>query len=106
YIACGYFPARYKESNIIVLRKAGKSLEVLRTPRGYRPILLLNTLTTLIRSYLTSCSSRLKVDGRLSKPFDIERGAPRGTRPTLLVYLAAGSPLALASESLSLLGSR
>ncbi|RCI14153.1 hypothetical protein L249_5967, partial [Ophiocordyceps polyrhachis-furcata BCC 54312] len=94
-IACGYFPARYKESNVIVLRKAGKSLEVLRTPRGYRPISLLNTvgkrgsvsllmlditgafnyLTALIRSYFTSRSSRLKVDGRLSEPFDIERGS-------------------------------
>ncbi|RCI10689.1 hypothetical protein L249_5386, partial [Ophiocordyceps polyrhachis-furcata BCC 54312] len=76
-IACGYFPARYKESNVTVLRKAGKSLEVLRTPRGYRPISLLNTvgkLTALIRSYLTSRSSRLKVDSRLSEPFDIERG--------------------------------
>ncbi|RCI10372.1 hypothetical protein L249_4258, partial [Ophiocordyceps polyrhachis-furcata BCC 54312] len=42
-IACGYFPARYKESNVTVLRKAGKSPEVLRTPGGYRPISLLNT---------------------------------------------------------------
>ncbi|RCI11001.1 hypothetical protein L249_5433, partial [Ophiocordyceps polyrhachis-furcata BCC 54312] len=99
YIACGYFPARYKESNVIVLRKAGKSLEVLRTPGGYRPISLLNTvgkvletvlgsvsllmlditsafnyLTALIRSYLTSRSSRLKVDSCLSEPFNIERG--------------------------------
>ncbi|RCI07434.1 hypothetical protein L249_3779, partial [Ophiocordyceps polyrhachis-furcata BCC 54312] len=54
---------------------AGKSLEVLRTPRGYRLISLLNILTALIRSYLTSRSSRLKVDSRLSKPFDIERGS-------------------------------
>ncbi|RCI13476.1 hypothetical protein L249_5519 [Ophiocordyceps polyrhachis-furcata BCC 54312] len=74
YIAYSYFPARYKESNVT----AGKSLEVLQTPRGYRPISLLNIvgkLTALIRSYLTSCSSRLKVDSRLSKPFDIERGS-------------------------------
>ncbi|RCI08878.1 hypothetical protein L249_4907, partial [Ophiocordyceps polyrhachis-furcata BCC 54312] len=48
YIAYGYFPARYKESNVI--------------------------LTALIYSYLTSRSSRLKVDGCLSEPFDIERG--------------------------------
>ncbi|RCI07368.1 hypothetical protein L249_3348 [Ophiocordyceps polyrhachis-furcata BCC 54312] len=34
-----------------------------------------NYLTTLIRSYLTSYSSRLKVDGRLSEPFDIKRGS-------------------------------
>ncbi|RCI13743.1 hypothetical protein L249_8113, partial [Ophiocordyceps polyrhachis-furcata BCC 54312] len=92
---------------------AGKSLEVLRTPRGYRLISLLNTvgkrgsvsllmlditgafnyvlyskliatlnllsfppwLTALIRSYLTSRSSRLKVDGRLSEPFNIEKGS-------------------------------
>ncbi|RCI11057.1 hypothetical protein L249_7456, partial [Ophiocordyceps polyrhachis-furcata BCC 54312] len=32
-------------------------------------------LTALICSYLTSCSSRLKVDSRLSEPFDIERGS-------------------------------
>ncbi|RCI14204.1 hypothetical protein L249_6011, partial [Ophiocordyceps polyrhachis-furcata BCC 54312] len=74
-IAYGYFPARYKESNVIVLRKAGKSLE------GSVLLFMLditsafNYLTALIRSYLTSRSSRLKVDSRLSEPFDIERGA-------------------------------
>ncbi|RCI11523.1 hypothetical protein L249_7439, partial [Ophiocordyceps polyrhachis-furcata BCC 54312] len=54
YIAYSYFPARYKESNVIVLRKAGKSLEVLRTPRGYRLISLLNISPKLLSLYSTS----------------------------------------------------
>ncbi|RCI14478.1 hypothetical protein L249_5975, partial [Ophiocordyceps polyrhachis-furcata BCC 54312] len=44
-------------------------------------------LTALIRSYLTGRSSRLKVDGRLSEPFDIERGGSRIIR--ILLALAA-----------------
>ncbi|RCI15222.1 hypothetical protein L249_7093, partial [Ophiocordyceps polyrhachis-furcata BCC 54312] len=47
YITCGYFPARYKESNVIVLRKAGKSL------KGY---------PTLARSYVRTYESAFRLN--------------------------------------------
>ncbi|RCI14934.1 hypothetical protein L249_7103, partial [Ophiocordyceps polyrhachis-furcata BCC 54312] len=86
-IACGHFPARYKESNVTVLRKAGKSPEVLRTPRGYRPISLLNTVGKILE---TGSVSLLMLD--ITSAFDHVlynklRGVPQGSPLSLILFI-------------------
>jgi ribonuclease HI len=48
----GYFPAVFRESTTIVLRKPGK--ESYKTPKAYRPIALLNTLGKTLESMVAN----------------------------------------------------
>src|SRR5208337_4938992 len=45
-----YFPKRFRRAEVVVLRKAGKSIKAQRTPGVYRPITLLSTLGKVIET--------------------------------------------------------
>ena len=45
-----YFPKRFRRAEVVVLRKAGKSIKAQKTPGAYRPIALLSTLGKVIET--------------------------------------------------------
>jgi hypothetical protein len=49
-----YFPARFRQGFVAVLRKPGKSAKAQRTPGAYRPITLLSCLGKVIEAIMAS----------------------------------------------------
>ena len=50
----GYFPQRYRQANVVVLRKPGKKPPQYKTPAGWRPISLLNTAGKILESIVAT----------------------------------------------------
>ncbi|TQS35556.1 hypothetical protein Golomagni_04023 [Golovinomyces magnicellulatus] len=51
-LATGHFPTRYRHGHTVVLRKLNKTPTELRTPKGWRPITLLNTIGKTLEKIL------------------------------------------------------
>lgn len=48
-----YFPKRFRTANVVVLRKAGKTVEEQKSPKAWRPISLLSTVGKVIEATIS-----------------------------------------------------
>lgn len=75
-IAQAYYPKAFKTANTITMKKLGKKDTDYATPKGYRPIALLNTLDKVMESIMGKKISYLAETHKLLS--ESQMGARRG----------------------------